>query len=167
MEWRTSPRFPDYEISEYGDVRRVVPDKLGRILVSVMKVRVDRGYKKLRLFKDGKLSHVKICQLVADAFLGPKPFEKAEVCHGDGDRANDHYSNLRWDTHKGNHADTLVHGTRSRGERHGHAKLTEEQVFEIRRLVDRGASHQSLAMRFNVARQTLSDAATGRTWAHI
>lgn len=167
MQWKSSNLFPDYEVSECGDLRRSKPDSLGRILATTLKFRIDRGYKKYRAYRDGKSFHVKASQLVADAFICPKPFDGAEVCHDDGNKANDHFSNLRWDTHKGNHADTLVHGTRSRGERHGQAKLTECQVVEIRRLSLVGISQETIAAQFDVSRRTVSDAASGKTWAHV
>jgi hypothetical protein len=164
MQWKQSLLFPHYSISEFGDVCRIVPDRLGRLPVNNMVSRLDRGYRKYRLYRDGKSYHVKASQLVLDAFDKPKPFEGAEACHNDGDKSNNHYSNLRWDTHKGNHADTLIHGTRSRGERHGHAKLTVEQVKEIRTLS--AMTKTEIAARFNVSRGAVRGILTGKNWAH-
>lgn len=164
MQWKQSPLFPDYDVSEFGDVRRNKPDRLGRFSSGNLKSRVDRGYRKYRLYRDGKQYHVKASQLVLDAFDKPKPFEGAEACHNDGDKSNNHYPNLRWDTHKGNHADTLVHGTRSRGERHGHAKLTVEQVKEMRTLS--GLTKTEIASRFNVSRGAVRGVLSGKNWSH-
>lgn len=52
---------------------------------------------------------MKAHQLVALTFIGPPPFEGAEVCHKDGFHHNNHYSNLRWDTHAANMIDASKH----------------------------------------------------------
>jgi len=46
---------------------------------------------------------------VALAFIGPPPFEGAEVCHKDGFHHNNHYSNLRWGTQASNANDVSKH----------------------------------------------------------
>ena len=51
------------------------------------------------------------------------------------------------------------------GERNGHHKLTTAQVSEIRRLVNTGMSHRSVASMFDVNQSTVSRIATGRRWA--
>jgi len=66
----------------------------------------------------------------------------------------------------------------NRGSRHGRAKLTEEQVKEIRRLAppqspDQGHGHglhpfhQELAEQFGVGKQTISLILERKTWRHI
>lgn len=50
-------------------------------------------------------------RIVALTFIGVPPFAKSEVCHNDGNRRNNHYSNLRWGTRKENVADSIRHGT--------------------------------------------------------
>ena len=44
------------------------------------------------------------------------------------------------------------------------AKLTEDQVREIRHLLKAGHSQGGVAKRFDVVRTTIRDIATGRTW---
>jgi group I intron endonuclease len=50
------------------------------------------------------------------------------------------------------------------GEDHCHAKLTEENVFEIYRLRDQGLTHQSIADTFNVTRENITIILNGRAW---
>lgn len=52
---------------------------------------------------------MKAHQLVALAFIGPSPFEGAEVCHKDGFHHNNHYSNLYWGTSENNGNDVTKH----------------------------------------------------------
>ena len=48
--------------------------------------------------------------LVLTAFIGPRP-PGAEGCHNDGNPANNHLDNLRWDTRSNNIRDGVRHGT--------------------------------------------------------
>lgn len=102
MLWKPIPGFLDYEVSEYGDVRRgparLTPERTQ-----------GNGRKRFGLSKGGRLYRRKAHQLVALAFIGSPPFEGAEVCHKDGFHHNNHYSNLRWDTHAQNVADKMKH----------------------------------------------------------
>lgn len=77
---------------------------------------------KPRLDKDGRLRasicapdmsrDMHISRLVLMAFIGPAP-EGTEGCHNDGDVSNNHYTNLRWDTHEENCRDIIRHGRSS------------------------------------------------------
>ena len=106
-EWKPVPDFPDYEVSENGDVRRD-----GKHL------RAERvhgnGRKRFALSKCARQYRFKASQLVALAFIGPSPFDGAEVCHNDGFEHNNHYSNLRWDSRAANAADTYKHAVQQR-----------------------------------------------------
>jgi DNA invertase Pin-like site-specific DNA recombinase len=47
------------------------------------------------------------------------------------------------------------------------AKLTEDQVREIRHLLKAGHSQGGIAKRFDVVRTTIRDITTGRTWGWL
>lgn len=49
----------------------------------------------------------------------------------------------------------------------GHGKLTEEQVIEIRALLDSGLSYKEVATQFNISKSATSHIWHGRTWAHL
>ena len=100
-------------------------------------------------------------------FKGPPPDPKMEACHNDGNKDNNRLSNLRWDTKKNNKADMVKHGTAQRGEKGGLAKLTNEQVFEIREKHKSGASYNELAKNFKCAQSTIHNVVTRKTWKHI
>lgn len=55
------------------------------------------------------------------------------------------------------------------GENHGHAKLTEADVIEIRRLhaTDRRNTYNVLAERFNVSPSLIGLIVTGKIWQHV
>jgi len=86
--------------------------------------------------------------------------------------------NLRDMVAKGRHG-TAVHPERfrghynhpwatvPRGERHAHAKLTEEIVRAIRIARAAGASQQAIADRYGVSQPTVSALLLGQTWRHV
>lgn len=174
MEWRACPGFPDYEVSEHGDVRRAVASRTRK-----------RGWR-LRGFIDGDgylryvlrapdRSKAPICAhvMVALAFIGPAPSDKHEVAHNNGSRVANHHSNLRWATRKENDADTKVHGTDRSGERNGNAKVSEADVIDIRREYRRIKNRESavrvgdLARRYGLNHKTLVRIARGAAWTHL
>ncbi|MGG7510948.1 NUMOD4 motif-containing HNH endonuclease [Plantibacter sp. YIM 135249] len=96
-----------YEVSSAGDVRNVVT---GRVLKGTAN---DGGYLAVKLRRRGHLVH----RLVAIAFLGA-PEVGQEVCHGNGNPADNRVENLRWGTRSENTSDQVRHGT------HNHSSLS-------------------------------------------
>jgi hypothetical protein len=91
MQWRIIEEFPNYEVSEYGDVRNI---KRGSLVTPHY---LGDGYPSLQLYKNGKRWFRRVPRLVAIAFV-PNPDNKPQVNHIDGDITNSHYSNLEWTT---------------------------------------------------------------------
>lgn len=71
-----------------------------------------------------------VCQRV----YGPPPSPDHESAHKCKTKLCITPTHLRWATHIDNEADKRMHGTHLQGERQNGAKLTEEQVREIRAL---------------------------------
>lgn len=92
QEWRIIEECPRYEISEYGQVRNL---KTGRILKTASN---GYGYPHLHLYFGSGVSVKRtIHRLVAIAFCeGYRP--DLQVNHEDGNKLNNHYSNLTWVT---------------------------------------------------------------------
>lgn len=65
--------------------------------------RQSRGYLKVTLTVNGQYFQRYIHRLVALAFLA-NPLHLAEVNHLDGDKHNNHHSNLEWASHRDNTA---------------------------------------------------------------
>lgn len=72
---------------------------------------------------------------------------------------------LSWKTHKENEADKIEHGTRVTGERHGMAKLTIENVKEIRQI--KGVRQREIAKRFGISSNHVSDIRRGVLWRDV
>lgn len=68
-----------------------------------------RGWLKTELWKDGKRTNYKIHRLVALAFI-PNPENKPAINHIDGDKTNNHYTNLEWCTFKENTHHAMANG---------------------------------------------------------
>lgn len=159
-----------FEVSSHGRVRRSKPiDWRGRSspVGFILKQRtLPRGYKQVALARYGRYHYLQVHRLVLWAFVGPPP-SGFDCCHGDGNPANNHVSNLRWDTRLNNIDDTRRHGRINRGERNGHARLTESDVLEIRRLFAKGMRQTDIAVRFGVRISNVNSIVWGRSWRHL
>lgn len=125
------------------------------------------GYRRFALSCSGKQVSRFAHRLVLEAFVGPCP-EGMEGCHKDRNPANNRLDNLRWGTPKSNQADKRRHGTVAAGERHGSAKLSPEEVREIRRLYATACfSSRQLAKRFKVSQHQILMVIWRKHWAHV
>ena len=115
---------------------------------------------------DGKMHSVH--RLVCDLVHGAPPTPKHHAAHecGKGRAGCVNPNHISWKTAKENNADKLAHGTHNRGERHGQAKLTEEDVREILRLKGLEAQ-RSLARRFGVSQTNVRLIHLGDSWSWI
>lgn len=174
--WRDIEEYEGYyQVSDRGYVRslpRIIPHKrygTARYKGRVLKPATHQdGYQMVALCKGGGSKSHKTSRLVARAFLLETWFEGAEACHNDGNPTNNVVGNLRWDTHTGNMADKIAHGTLAWGERNGNSQVTEDQVQEIRRLLAQtDLTHPEVATRFGVSESIVSCINTGKSWARL
>lgn len=105
--WRAVPGFTGYEVSSTGRVRSYKRSAAGR-LISLLPD--GRGYMRVRLGDGTRMVARRVHQLVAEAFIGPRP-EGREVRHLDGNGMNNIPSNLEYATAAVNQADKVLHGT--------------------------------------------------------
>lgn len=162
-DWKTVVGFPQYDVNEFGDVRR--SSVAQRLPLTLLKPVVGSrgGYLTYCLRHNGKQSTLPAHKLVADAFLGVKPFEGACIRHLDGNPLNNNLSNLKWGTYKENADDSTRHGTTQRGTKNPNNKLTEPQVLAIRRRLKRETA-TSLAAFFGVSKQSILAIKHGKSW---
>lgn len=117
-----------YQVSNLARVRSFHRDK-----VKIMKPDiVHTGYLRVLLYKNGKTKSYYVHVLVAKAFI-PNPEGKKQVNHVDGNKENNYADNLAWVTQSENIKHAYELGLKKKGCEHGRAKLTAEQVREIRR----------------------------------
>lgn len=114
--------------------------------------------------KDTRKS-ISASRFMCEQVYGSPPTSEHEVAHncGKGHEGCVNPKHLRWATKTENMMDKVLHGTSPRGENSPTAKLTREQVREIRRL--KGIwLQEELAKRFGVTNSAISAIQVGRTW---
>lgn len=128
-----------------------------------------RGYPMVHLCKDGRKRMHEVHRLVALAWLGPPPTPKSTVNHIDGAKPNNFARNLEWVSIQRNIAHAIeigLHGD-PRGATNPKAKLTEEQVREIRARPGGYGAIPRIATEFGVAILCISRIRRRVTWTHI
>lgn len=171
--WKPIPGFAiAYEVSHLGRVRRISRMvKSGRGFASlsgrVCSAPLDKkGYPRVKLSITQQSVRRRIHSLVLLAFVGPRPYG-LQGCHADGNKTNNRLNNLRYDTPKGNAADSIRLHAYHIGERSHSAKLTAEKVKRIRERYASGETQVSLAIEFGVNKTHLSAIVCRRKWKHI
>ena len=172
-EWKGVPGFDAYEISSLGRVRSVnrsvkrTDGKTANLRGKILALGVNsKGYPCVNLRRDGRQNTRLIHNLVALAFIGPRP-SGMEVAHGDGIKLICTLANLRYATPSENEADKIKHGTLAYGERHEWSKLTDSNVHEIRRQLSAGVHPSTIGQDFAVIPDTIRAIAKGKSWRHL
>ncbi len=167
-KWRIIPNWPEYQVSENGDIRRIAPAAgavVGRILKPMRNQKTK--YFSVCLCRNSKPVRIDIHRLVALTFLGPQPSKNHLVAHNDGSRTNNHYLNIRWATQSENLRDCHSHGTSRVGASNPMARLDEIDVHAIHRMKVARIPTQTIADGFGLHKRTVFSILSGQTWGHI
>lgn len=174
-EWKAIAGYETrYEVSNLGRVKSLPRIELrsdgrtfqhpgGLLKPSVAK---QSGHVRVNLRKGGKAVTAWVHQLVATAFISPRP-TGLEVCHDDGVPSNNLIGNLRWGTRKDNIEDRRKHGTLLIGEAATGSILKEAQVASIKVRLSAGESGSAIAREHGISVVTISNIKTGKRWAHV
>ncbi len=161
--WRPIPGFGDrYEVSAEGNVRRVLHQPLKPI-------RMKGNYQRVTLSNGPQDTGFRaVHRLVAHAFIGPCPAGYV-VNHKDGDPSNNRVENLEYVTQHENVLDSWRRGRQPahRGMTTHFAKLTDNDVIQIRRLRSEGVTYSAIAAQFNTKPANVWHICIGRTWKHL
>ena len=165
--WKKVRSWPGYEISDEGRLRswRGRPSqKAAPRRPKILKGGKDKnGYRRAVLTKPGARKSFRIAHLVARAFL-PKRCPRLVLTHLNGKNQDDRAVNLAWRTQRENILDKIRHGTMRRGDGHPSAKLTQEQVQEIRKA--KGLLRE-IADEYGVAKSTIGNIKARKIWAWL
>lgn len=154
-----------YSVSSHGKLRRETTNtsvKSGRITKGCK----DKHYMKISLRKNGIKKHESMHVAVAEAFLGRRPFGMY-VNHIDGNKLNNHISNLEYVTPKENIFKSVIAGTHPKGSRIAQSKLTENDIPKIRSLLQSGKSCAHVGRIFGMSRTGISDIKHNKVWKHV
>lgn len=123
------------------------------------------GYLKVALWNKGIGKVVYVHRLVCACF-NSNPLNKKEVNHIDGNKLNNHASNLEWATSAENHKHAVRAGLMLPvlGERNGKHKLKVSDVLVIR---SSSLSWNKLARQFGVTKSAIQHVKERRNWKHV
>ncbi|MBY6247574.1 NUMOD4 domain-containing protein [Citrobacter werkmanii] len=120
------------------------------------------GYLQVSLYSEGVAKKHKVHRLVAEAFIS-NPQLYSQVNHIDGIKANNDVSNLEWVTAQQNILHAFTNGLMSaNGSKNGRAKLTMDQVKEIRDC--KSMTQTGMAKKYGVSTATISCIVNNKAW---
>lgn len=124
--------------------------------------RQSSGYGDLWVGDEHWYAHRLMCKL---AHGEPSSLEH-QVLHscGKGHLGCSNPKHLRYGTILENMADSIKHGTNRRTP---NRKLTEEDVIQIRSLLDNGIAQKEISEKFGISRRVVSNIHSGRTWSRL
>jgi hypothetical protein len=156
------------KISSYEllcEMLKAIPE--GDACLEWPRARALKGYGELTI--QGK--HRKAHRVAYEISVGPIP-KGMQVCHRCDNPACFRPSHLWAGSNADNSHDRELKGRGKRvnlphGIRHHSAKLTEDQVREIRELVAQGWTHRALGARLGVSHRTIGGVAVGKKWKYL
>jgi hypothetical protein len=154
-EWRPY-RDTNYLVSNLGRVR----GPSGRILRPRPGA---HGYLRVILCIGGVSRDAYISRMVAEAFIGVAPSPEHHADHKDRIVSNNTASNLRWLSPEENRALRVF----PVGEQNHNAKLTAEQVRDMRSRPRGRGMTTILAAEYGISRRQVRDIINCKSWRHI
>lgn len=157
-----------YAINRHGEIIRIADkrklkcklDKDGYLCLSLcVNDLIEKSEHKRKMFR--------VAGLVLREFKGSPPLSMIDptVEHLDGNKTNNHISNLCWlerDKNSSNRKHT------SPGEKNGSAKLTENDVAQIKwLLINTNLSLKQIGEKYDVSKSTINNIKRNENWTHI
>lgn len=149
--WKAIPNFEGYEASDHGRVRsidRMTTDSKGHKYKIYGKVKYfslnKKGYPQVILWRSNKTTTKRIHRFVAELFI-PNPDDLPQVNHKDGNKQNNHFSNLEWCTNQYNqlHAWRTLGLKRKSGANHAQSKSVYQLSYDGFFIAEHGSIAQA------------------------
>lgn len=174
IEYRPVVGYEGYRVGSDGSVwsRRVAGKRWGDFSTTWRRLNIwlnKGGYPCVSMKADKGSTHPdlrRVHRLVLEAFAGPAP-PGMECLHLDNNRANSAIDNLKWGTRKENMEQMVASGTSAKGIKNHKAKLTDDNIIAIRKLVLSGKTHKEIAREFGVVRSVISLISSRKIWKHV
>lgn len=158
LEWRAITNT-NYLISENGDIFSKRSQK-------ILEPQINKGgYLQLTLYIDGDKVNCRVHRLVGKAFLGNS--SSLQINHKDGNKLNNHYTNLEYVTAKDNINHAVESGLIPIGSLKPGAKLNEEIVKRIKELMVDGLDDSEIAELVGTVTATVSKIRHKKRWTHV
>ena len=174
--WKDIPDYEgSYQVSNMGRVRsvdRVVTFNDGSMRKykgKVLKPAIThRGYERVVLCIDNGLTNKTVHRLVLETFKPHVNMNDLEVNHMDGNKLNNHLTNLEWLTRRDNmlhaHNTGLIN---NKGERNPNAKFSKVDILEILERLDTGELHKDIGLDYGVSAKYIYHISTGHRWRSV
>jgi len=194
--WKVIKDFSDYAVSDFGRIRRIIPDKFNRRL-KILKLRKNvKGYFQVYLYKNGKVKTKLLHILLYEIFNNYKLKKSECIHHIDFNPDNNNFDNFLLMS-KSEHM--ILHKTKynnpnfgkprdnniknkisvklkekfkndelnHKGKYNPNSILTEKNVIEIRIDLKEGIlTQREIGKKFGVSQISVSNIKTGRIWSH-
>ena len=162
--WKEHDNFENYEFSNFGRFRKSDTKRMLKQSVSIDRTNnrksgyVRRPIKNRHTNKD---QNVRIHRIVAELFVeNDDPINKVTVNHIDGNKINNHYTNLEWMSVADNNRHAHMTGLSDNA-----TKLNKEKVIIIRNLfINTDISINELATTYSVGDETIKSLLLYKTW---
>jgi NUMOD4 motif/HNH endonuclease len=169
-EWRAVVGYEGwYEVSSLGNVRRIARSN-GATPFRVLRPRPKKkGYLQVNLSVHGEKRNRHVHDLVAAAFIGPRP-RGQQVNHKNHVKSDNSLRNLEYGTAAYNTMRAAQRGLMSRdvrGERNPAARLRVDDVRKMRALFRSGTPRRRLAEMFEVTWEQVNHIVKRRNWRHV
>ena len=155
-------------VSESGEIYSLRTKRMLKIHIN------NKGYCVFSTRLGGRKSPailLRVHRLVAETFI-PYVANKPYVNHIDGNKQNNHVSNLEWTTSGDNNRHAWAMGLQvaKKGTDNDSAKLSESDILYIKRTYipySREFGTRALAKKFNVHRSTISSVVNNKSYTNI
>lgn len=167
-----------YAVSDRGRVRRIEPGPRTYVGREVKPMLNTGGYLHVWMTRgprtvSGTRVDVLVHRLVAEAFLPPDD-DRPHINHINSNRADPRVENLEWCTPAENAAHAIAQADHAgikfqvrQGEANGSAKLTEDDVREIKRRLATKEPATRIARDYPVSDVVIGKIKRGRIWTHV
>lgn len=154
--------FSYYDVNEYGVVVRRDSGRVMSVQTSV------KGYKSVGCCVNKKVYSVRVHRFVALKYLA-NPFGYEQVNHKDGDKGNNHVSNLEWCSGFQNYTHAVKTGLHKRGGEHRYARLSDVDVLGVRGRILGGESFKNIYKDYDgvISWWGFRDICRGRSYRHV
>lgn len=123
-------------------------------------------YLNVVLTVDKRHINVRVHRAVCEAFHGPPPTDEHQASHRDDNHLNNHPDNLLWETPLENMRRRIENGIDDCGHRNSRAKLSEEQITQLREILRiRALTDEQVGEMFGVSRLFITKVNNGHRYS--